>query len=379
MAAYLIVSADAGSVTITCADPVVQRGHRDAAARSSAPTTTRSGCRKSSTAVPSRRNSGFDTTAHVGPLQHPLDDLGRSDRHRRLVDDDRPGPQDGADLGGRGLDVAQVGAAVVTLRRGHAQEHDLGVAYGVRRTDDEPQPPVVDALGDQLVQAMLDDGDLAGRQPLDLVRVDVAADDVVAEVGEACPGGQPDVAGADDGEARRLVRRRGVRAVAHRQRRVPVALQRRSLPWRRCSPVPPTWPPPSWPARSSLPGRARPDTTLPADLVEACGEQPGIICENVLDSTDSEALAKAADWVIGRPLKIVMILVVAWVVLARRPRRCAPARPQGRRRRSGEHAAQGRGVPRRCRGGLRPSPRGVGVIVAVVTALPSPGWCGRSP
>ena len=39
-----------------------------------------------------------------------------------------------------------------------------------------------------------------GRQPGDLVGVDVGADDVVAEVGEAGAGGQPDVAGPDDGD-----------------------------------------------------------------------------------------------------------------------------------------------------------------------------------
>ena len=61
--AYLIVSADGGSVTISGAS---SRSNRDdtrmAEAESSLPMTMRSGCRQSWTAEPSRRNSGFDTT-----------------------------------------------------------------------------------------------------------------------------------------------------------------------------------------------------------------------------------------------------------------------------------------------------------------------------
>lgn len=68
-AAYLIVSADAGSVTNTCARTLSYKPPtRIAAARSSHPTTTRSGRRKSSTAEPSRKNSGFDTTRTSGRL-----------------------------------------------------------------------------------------------------------------------------------------------------------------------------------------------------------------------------------------------------------------------------------------------------------------------
>ncbi len=61
--AYLIVSAEAGSVTMSGAGtPTYSDATRMAALWSSAPMTTRSGCRKSCTAEPSRRNSGLDTT-----------------------------------------------------------------------------------------------------------------------------------------------------------------------------------------------------------------------------------------------------------------------------------------------------------------------------
>jgi small conductance mechanosensitive channel len=57
-----------------------------------------------------------------------------------------------------------------------------------------------------------------------------------------------------------------------------------------------------------------------AGLADACGEDPGSICEAVYDSTGSEAWAKAADWFIGRPLTILVIVAVTWIVakLARR-------------------------------------------------------------
>src|SRR3954452_14005102 len=67
LAAYLIVSADAGSVMITGALILSYSDDTfSAAAWSSQPITTRSGFRKSCTADPSRRNSGFDTTLTSG-------------------------------------------------------------------------------------------------------------------------------------------------------------------------------------------------------------------------------------------------------------------------------------------------------------------------
>ena len=61
--AYFTVSADAGSVISTGARvPEYSSATRSAAARSSEPITTRSGCRKSSMAWPSRKNSGFEAT-----------------------------------------------------------------------------------------------------------------------------------------------------------------------------------------------------------------------------------------------------------------------------------------------------------------------------
>ena len=62
-AAYLISSADAASVsTVGAPSRAYSAATRSAASAASHPTTIRSGFRKSCTAEPSRRNSGFDTT-----------------------------------------------------------------------------------------------------------------------------------------------------------------------------------------------------------------------------------------------------------------------------------------------------------------------------
>lgn len=50
-------------------------------------------------------------------------------------------------------------------------------------------------------------------------------------------------------------------------------------------------------------------------LVGACGENPNLLCEQVFDVTDgNEAVARVADWLIDRPLSIVLILLLAWVI-----------------------------------------------------------------
>ena len=51
------------------------------------------------------------------------------------------------------------------------------------------------------------------------------------------------------------------------------------------------------------------------DLVDACGETDRkYVCEKVFEWTDSEFLATVAEWVLDRPIRILLIVVVAWVV-----------------------------------------------------------------
>ncbi|MDP9020669.1 MAG: hypothetical protein M3N25_07690, partial [Actinomycetota bacterium] len=58
---------------------------------------------------------------------------------------------------------------------------------------------------------------------------------------------------------------------------------------------------------------------VPAE-VDACGENPGAACLYVLERTDNVVLAKAVDFLVAKPLKIALILVLAWLAsrLARR-------------------------------------------------------------
>ena len=51
-----------------------------------------------------------------------------------------------------------------------------------------------------------------------------------------------------------------------------------------------------------------------------CGQEPGWFCRNVLDWTGNRTLADVSDFIIGKPLTILAILVIAWFVnrIARR-------------------------------------------------------------
>ena len=51
------------------------------------------------------------------------------------------------------------------------------------------------------------------------------------------------------------------------------------------------------------------------DVVDACGTDPNPVCEWVFEATENDTLASIADWVIDRPLKILLILVIAWIII----------------------------------------------------------------
>ena len=57
-----------------------------------------------------------------------------------------------------------------------------------------------------------------------------------------------------------------------------------------------------------------------ADLTSACGDNPGATCEWVWNNTHNEALAKTANWLVDKPLQILIAVVVTFV-LARLARR----------------------------------------------------------
>ena len=50
-------------------------------------------------------------------------------------------------------------------------------------------------------------------------------------------------------------------------------------------------------------------------LAETCGQDPSWVCQQILDATDgNEFLARTADFLLAKPLQILLILLGAWIV-----------------------------------------------------------------
>ena len=54
----------------------------------------------------------------------------------------------------------------------------------------------------------------------------------------------------------------------------------------------------------------------PQALQEACGTDPSYVCKRLLELTDSEDVAETADLLLSKPFSILLIVVVAWIVVA---------------------------------------------------------------
>ncbi|WP_420453399.1 mechanosensitive ion channel family protein [Ilumatobacter sp.] len=50
-------------------------------------------------------------------------------------------------------------------------------------------------------------------------------------------------------------------------------------------------------------------------LDDACGEVPSLLCEQVYDATGDTTLTGLADWIVDRPLTILLIVALAWIGL----------------------------------------------------------------
>jgi moderate conductance mechanosensitive channel len=85
---------------------------------------------------------------------------------------------------------------------------------------------------------------------------------------------------------------------------------------------------------------------LPADLVAACGDEPGWGCEHMYDWTGSKWLSNAVEWVLAKPLTILLILLVAAIaarlvrwLITRTLRRLMAAADGGSSSRLGRHTS----------------------------------------
>lgn len=54
---------------------------------------------------------------------------------------------------------------------------------------------------------------------------------------------------------------------------------------------------------------------LAAELTDVCGAKPGVICRNVFDWTDNRTAAELTDWLAHKPLKLLLIALVALVAV----------------------------------------------------------------
>ena len=87
-------------------------------------------------------------------------------------------------------------------------------------------------------------------------------------------------------------------------------------------------------------------------LTDACGEEPGIACRNIYEWTNNENLADAGEWMLDRPLKVLIILLAAWVatrvarrIIRRSARRLVDSTREGRLGKVSETALVGAAIP----------------------------------
>ena len=168
----------------------------------------RSACRKSTTAVPSRKKLriGSDVEqlpGHAVALDHAPDPFVGVNRDRAFLDDhlifvNRPG-----NLAGNGVDIGQVGAAGAALRCAHSDKDGLR-GLGCRAQIAGEFDGMIPMPAEQLGKIILVDRDAAVREGPQFRFVVVDADHAVPDLGETRGGHQTHVSGPDDGDGNTL-------------------------------------------------------------------------------------------------------------------------------------------------------------------------------
>lgn len=97
----------------------------------------------------------------------------------------------------RCLEGAQVGGLVGAGGRTHAQEHDVGALHRVLEIAGEPEVAAAQAVGEEVVEADLEERSLAPGEAAELGAVNLVADHLPAERGQACRDDGPHVPGPD--------------------------------------------------------------------------------------------------------------------------------------------------------------------------------------
>lgn len=60
-----------------------------------------------------------------------------------------------------------------------------------------------------------------------------------------------------------------------------------------------------------LAAQVAPDT----GLADACGDTPGIVCKLLFDWTGSGTAARVTEWVVAKPLKVILVIVLAFFLV----------------------------------------------------------------
>ncbi len=131
---------------------------------------------------------------------HRCDAVAGTDRHGRLVDHDLEAGHMPADIAGGRQHILQVGRTVLVRRRANGDELHVGMVDRGRDVGGEHQPPGLAVALDQVLQAGLVDRHAAIVEQRDLFFIDVEAEHIVAELGQAGAGDQADITAADDGD-----------------------------------------------------------------------------------------------------------------------------------------------------------------------------------
>jgi hypothetical protein len=129
-----------------------------------------------------------------------LDGVGRADRHRALVDHHLVVGHVAADVAGGGRHVFHVCRAILVGRRAHRDELDGAEVGRALHVGGEVQPAGGHIATHHVLQAGLVDRDAAVFQDLDLGGVQVQAQHIVADLGQAGARDQADITGADDSD-----------------------------------------------------------------------------------------------------------------------------------------------------------------------------------
>jgi len=105
-----------------------------------------------------------------------------------------------ADVACRGDDIREVGGPILVRGRSHGNELHRAVSNAVLDARGETQAARRAVAAHDLLEPGLVDGDAPGFEDVDLAPVQIEAEDVVADVGEAGARDQAHVAGTDDGD-----------------------------------------------------------------------------------------------------------------------------------------------------------------------------------